>query len=1246
MSMLVSTTEPWVLPLGQCQDHEQVGGKAINLARLVQAGFTVPEGFVLTTAAFRQARQGGEAGEAGDAGASMPEDLAEAVRTAYAQMGQPTVAVRSSATAEDGADASMAGQYETVLNVQGEAALLAAIARCWSSLDSPRTRSYLARLGLEPEQVAMGVVVQRQVAADVAGVLFTANPRGSSGGGSGGAMGEMLIEASWGLGESVVSGQVQPDTLVLDAATGVVRQSTIGAKQTQLLPAAGSGGSGGNGDGAQATPAERQAQPCLDAAQVHALWQLGRRIATHFQSPQDIEWAIEGDVLYVVQSRAITTLEAIEAYEQCLGDARRQLRAAAEQGGGPWVVHNLAETLPHPTPLTWDVIRRFMSGDGGFGRLYEQAGFEPAARVRRAGFLDRVAGRLYMDLGRASEMFFEDFPFAYDLDLLRRNPGAAQDPPTVPTGSLRARYQVGRRLAAVARRLDELAEEYDQRFERQLVPAFTAWVQEQKQRDLTTLTAGQWRELWQQREQRVMDDFAPASLLPSLIVTQATRQLRDFLEQQVWDEDPDALARQLASGGEPDTTVQSTQLLYEVGHDPAKLDAWLARFGHRAPEEFDLATPRWRERPEAVTAMAQRLAEGRAPIERHRRQADAAQQHVAELKRHLTPARQAELDQRLAMVHRYQRFREDGKHHLMLGYDLLRDLVLEAQRRLNVGDDLCLLGFDELHDALLTGYAPLHVLAQRRRQRDAEGRLALPPLIEAAHLDALGEPAAVQGADRHTGLAVSDGRCHGPVRLVHKPEDAGELGQGYVLVCPSTDPNWTPLFVGAAGLILERGGALSHGAVVAREMGLPAVVIPDATRRLSEGEPVHVDGRRGVVVTGAAADEPASDATDDEGDAVPRSLIPPVPGPVEARGATLCKSFLLGWAVFFAAYYTLPASWLERPITRGLDELLLPLVAGLGAPAVVACVAVFFAALCMVGQRLLTDTPRLREAARRARQLRREAQKLPADHPRRPRILQLARPVTGRNLQASLVPLAVLLGPMLLTFFWFPERVEPAWRNAPPGTTVYVSATVDGEYLGPVTLETDPALTVAGETAVQHNPPIRPTLEALRRRWSQPSDLAHLQTWEEQAAALQARETLLQDLRRFLDARIPPQQLAWTVQTPADRGGRFPLRLSAGDGQTLTSHIVLGDRFAPEPRTPTDPNRQVIPGSPGTPDASDAPIHELRLSYAVQRERGADVFWAPVEPFTVPPLLSGWLLVYILAYLPAMFLLRWALRVP
>ncbi len=1224
---------PFVLPLADGYDPAVVGGKAINLARLINAAFPVPDGFVVTTHAFRHAQHDAD---------TIPPELADAIRTAYEAIGSPTVAVRSSATAEDLDDASMAGQYETYLDLQGTQAVLDAVVRCWQSIDSDRIRAYLKEHDIPPENIAMAVVVQELVPAEKSGVLFTANPQT-------GSRNELLLEANWGLGETVVSGMVQPDTLVLDRATGAVRSCVIADKHVYLAPGAQKAGP---------LPQDKRHTGCLNSREVLELWKLGLKVMDHFDSPQDIEWAIADGCVYLLQSRSVTTLEDAETYEQLLSDVRAQLRAAGKAGRGDWVRHNIGETLPHPTPLTWSMIRRFMSGDGGFGAMYKRVGFKPSSAVCEDGFLDLVGGRIYMDLSRAPEMFFEAFCYTYDLDLLRSSPDAAQGPPTVPSGSLWAQLGMARKLKGVNRNLRILARDFDRRLADKIIPRFEQYVRDQKAVDLAALSTSQWLELWQDRQREVLDRFAPESLLPSLIVGMALDDLRCFISEHFWDEDPDALAGELSAGGQGDLTVAASQHLHDIAEGATSVEQWLEQYGHRAPDEFDLGAPRWRETPDLVARLAEHMKGTMPPLQRHDARARDVMGRAEQLKASLPAGRRDELDERLALVHRYIRFREDGKHYLMLGYDLLRDMLLDAGRRLDIGDGVFLLDIEELHDALVSGIAPLHLIEKRRERRMAEKRLSLPDVITEADLASLGEAPVTAHGDRLDAFVLSSGTCCGPARIVHSPQEAGDLGTGYVLVCPSTDPSWTPLFVGACGAVLEQGGMLSHGAVVAREMGLPAVVLSGATQLLAEGEEITVDGRQGAVLRRSAsqADAPASPGPDDT--RVAHAKTPPVPGRAERRGALIRNAFLALWTVFFLVYFLAPSA-LEGASHRILDAMLLPLVAAAGKPAMVALLAGLFAVLTMVGQKLLTDNGRLREAKRRAAALQKEARSLPKDSPRFRALTSLAAPVQIRIMKAAFVPLAIFLGPMIVSFLWLPQRVDTAVRNAKPGSVVKVTAVIDGDCDKAVALSVAPPLALAEfSEAEQRIFLARSPLERhLRKLRSEQSDVDEM-AWDVALTVRRNREAYLGELEAFLAGDMPDQKLSWALTTPADRAGKWPITLSTPDGETVTVYAVLGEGYAPEAkedlvvragkRERTD--RQV---QRWRADADDAVIREVQIRYRDPNPvKGEGIFWAPLAWFEpdgdtgpIKALFSPWLMLYIAVYVVVMFGLKAALRV-
>jgi pyruvate,water dikinase len=1213
----------FTLRLSECQATPLVGGKATSLGRLAREGFPVPDGFVITTRAYEFAR-------AQSASVSvpvgLPVELMDEVRAAYRHLGMPTVAVRSSATAEDMVGASMAGQYETLLNIQGEEALLEAVRRCWASLDAARVRAYLREHGIDPAGVAMAVVVQRLVSADVAGVLFTANPHQNG-------RCEMLVEASWGLGEMIVSGQVQPDVLRLRYDTGQVLEAVVADKQMYLAPGA-----------AGPCPVEqsRRRQSCLDGRDTESLWRLGRRVAEHFGCPMDLEWAISAGELYLLQARPITTLQDAEAREEVLHATQRHLRQELAAGRGPWVLHNLAETLPHPTPLTWSVMRRFMSGTGGFGIMYRQAGFEPSPAVQRDGFIECIAGRIYMDAARAPEMLFEGLPFAYDLEELKRSPDVSQTPPTLPRGSVLSRWRAARKIAVVSANLRSLSATLESELREGLFQEIAAYAAKAKAVDLASLSIGQLLERWQEQARRVLDVFGPRLLMPGLIGSMAMGDLRRFLQETQWNEDADALARLISSGGAPDRTMISDVELHEVGLGTRPLQRWLADHGHRAAGEFELAAPRWREVPAAVQEMADRLAGGTGPLDRRRQHLMEVVRRVTEVRSRLGETDRKEFDRLVSLVCRYVVLREDSKDLLMLGYDLLRDIAIEAGRRLGVGQDVFYMTDEELLDAIRVGFAPRRVIERRKIAYRAEARLSLPHVIDAKAIDSLGRTPDIEpSAGGHRAFAVSAGEATGPARIVHRPTEAGDLGRGYILVCPSTDPSWTPLFVNAGGLVLECGGTLSHGAVVAREMGLPAVVLPDATRLFRDGEEVRVDGHRGWAGSRAdSAGRPSQGyAVDAQETSIQPELVPPPVGRRDRRAGRLSGWLAVGWGVYLAAFFLLPQSWVHRPTLQALDAVLWPVVRTLGQPAVVAIVAAIVAVSMLLIQKLATDNGRLREAQRRAAALRKAAATMAEQSPRQVALMRLAAGVQGRTLAAAMVPVGILLGPLVMPFVWFRERVDPAAWNAPAGSAVQVVATVDSSYLQPIRIEVPGTIEVDESTPpVRTLPPLRATLEHLLALYRQPRNDPD-EPWELKVAPDVGREFAANDLQAYLDAGIPPQGITWVVRPPEEMVGRLSVAVRAEGHLPLTVAVVLGNESPPAPSSVIGP--------------AGSPVKELRVVYPKPNRK--PVFWQPLASLAghdgVPwaarlaTVDVGWLWLYILAYIPTLVLARAILKV-
>ncbi|MDD4888603.1 MAG: PEP/pyruvate-binding domain-containing protein [Phycisphaerae bacterium] len=1199
------------------------------------------------------------------------------------------------------------------------AALAACIETVFRSWNSPRAVAYRQSHDIR-DLAGTAVTVQAMFPSQVSGVAFTTNP-------TTGDANEIIIEASFGLGEAIVSGDVHPDSFVVDKASlsadaGVLPRLAAGPKVRACTPAEPAGvvespikqRSIGHKSHVvlalgESPPADPDA-PCLTDAQIVELATIAVQVESFFGKAMDIEWGLAGGKFALLQARPVRVGKGTDAQEEMLAATRDELRAALSAGHGPWVLHNLAETLPHPTPLTWSVMRRFMSGAGGFGAMYRQAGFEPSEQACRDGFLTLIAGRIYMDTEAAPGMFFADFPFRYDAELLRVSPAAADGPPSEPAGSLLARVRARRRVKRSNAKLAAMSADFDKKLSGEVIPAFVAWCREQKAIDLTKLSGQELATLWRERERRVLDEFAPQSLLPSLIGEMALAKLRDFLAEVFWNVDVDELAAQLVAPRQPDRTVQANAELFAVSAGKQTTEQWVIEHGHRAVEEFDLASPRWRERPGELAAMADQLRGGADPgvlwVLRHRKTAE----RLDRLCERLSPRVRRELDARADLARRYLAFRENGKYYLMLGYDLLRDAALEAGRRLGIGDDVFLLTRDEMlagiefpfvecgseatavesgrsiqspkagaalphstkseedsrgefpfvecgsalspplggrvrergraegESSSPVGNQPPRVgpsprpspqgegerspsLPDRRAAHRATARVSLPRLIDADVIDTLGRPVIAEGAPRYEAVALSAGSASGPARIVRSPADAVNLGRGYILVCTSTDPAWTPLFVNAAGLVLECGGVLSHGALVAREMGIPAVVLSGATDLIAPGETITIDGSGGAVCRGAEACCGETDAGMSNADVrVPRRHTPPVPGRRERASARIRNIALAAWGLFLLAAFLTPEQWLYQPTMSLLDWLLWPAVRSLGGPATVAIVAAAMAVLTMLGQRLLTDNGRIREARRRANWLTKRAGQLPPDSPRRHAIGRLASPVNLRVFAAAMTPLAVLLGPMVFAFAWLAARVAPETISPPPGTAVTVVADVDADFAGPVTLTVSSPLTIDPATPpTQTLTPIRPTLEKLLADWTGRTPATQPAISPEELKLSQPEA--VGHLRAYL-ADPSPRPIAWTVRS-SGAAGRFDVIASCG-GEALTASIVLGDNCAP------------AAAEVAGPDGSH--VRAVRIVPPPGEQKR--VFWSPLAGWDI-----GWLLTYLIVYLPLMFLVKWALRV-
>lgn len=683
------------------------------------------------------------------------------------------------------------------------------------------------------------VNVQAMFPSRVSGILFTHDPSDVE-------SDQMVLEASFGLGEAVVSGDVSPDRFRVQREGGAIVESSVGKKSHAIVAL---------GD---SLDFDREA-PCLDPAQVAELCALGRRIEKHFCAPMDIEWGWGDGRFAMLQCRPIRGLEIARDVEAGRREEIERLRALSADRPRVWVIHNLSETLPNPTPLTWDIIRQFMSGAGGFGGMYRDLGYRPSEEVCQRGFLELICGCIYADPERVAQLFWDAMPLTYDREAILKDKSQLDraptqfDPERVDAGflvKLPAMIRAMMRNVKVLKQLSANAKIY---FEDTILPPYLAYLKEKRNQDLSALSTDEVIHELHGRLARIMDDFGKESLKPPFFGGIAFDALEAMLVQLMGKEEGTRLSSILTMGLEGDVTFDQDALLSRVAAGEVPMQEFLDCYGHRAAGEMELAEPRWREDTTYLERIVEQIqkSDGRSMADRHRENAGRREEAQAGLPKALAEwggsCFREEIEANLRDAQEMLPYRETGKHYLMMGYEVIRTAILELSRRWGLDGDVFYLRLDEL-DAFESRREELAGEIEARKIRwQAFQRLDLPDVIDSTDLDGLGLAPALEASNELTGDPVAPGVSVGPARVVMNPSETGDMGFGYILVCPSTDPGWTPLFLNARGLIVERGGILSHGAIVARDFGIPAAVCPNATKQIQSGDTVRLDGNNGHI---------------------------------------------------------------------------------------------------------------------------------------------------------------------------------------------------------------------------------------------------------------------------------------------------------------------------------------------------------------------------------------------------------------
>lgn len=815
-----------------------IGPKARGCATLRRAGFHVPDGFVVHCD---------------------PRHVpAEAVTEALGRLGPGLVAVRSSALDEDGARHSFAGVHSTFLNV-AHAEVLDMVKRCLASTGSDEARAYRASRGLAEPTGPQSVLVQRMIDARVSGVAFTVDPIRTVGE-------EMIISASWGSGETVVEGLVEPDEIRVNRATRAIASQYVGSKACRME-------SRGSVRHRVATPAEDQTRLSLDAARVAELATLLLRVETTQGGPQDVEWCHDGEAFWVLQSRPVTVRSG-----------------HVDDDGIEWSRTNVREVLPDlPSPQSLDLVTRLVNEAirDYFGDLLgPEASLGPVIKA--------IGGRGYFNLSQFRHLARASMvPPGIFMRALGHADGLRPDDSRITVPPLR---QLARNVPTLARIL----------IDRSLLGWKSRRMFATGRRYLHDLRRVPMQDRSDEQLLAIMDDFfensqeplrtafTSGSFLQGQLVLEALCRRIDF--------DADTLlGSQLAVGEKTVSSKQAFEMLRlaHIGRADERVRAYFAEqptsdpdfrtwgrvlrgtlfkrevrgflddFGHRGLHELDWSLPRYREDPTPILFTLGQLVlapDTPRPEDVERRLNDEAKR-VWDAFREAVPVRWREMvlpvvGWIIRQMKKMYLFRERNKFEMVKVVEPLRELSIVFAKRftqrgfIDREQDYFLLTFDEVKRAVRSAEfrAGLRALVADRLAEQARwAKLEMPLLLAqddvAAVLAGATEPAIDSGGVRTLrGTCMSPGRAEGEVVVMRDPREFARMKPGAIIVAPATDPSWIPLFTLAAGVVVEIGGVLSHAATVAREYGLPVLAnCRDATRLLRDGERVRVDATGGIV---------------------------------------------------------------------------------------------------------------------------------------------------------------------------------------------------------------------------------------------------------------------------------------------------------------------------------------------------------------------------------------------------------------
>ncbi|MDE2059569.1 MAG: hypothetical protein KGL31_13005 [candidate division NC10 bacterium] len=841
------TERPCIIDLQDVREGDltRVGRKALHLGVMMRAGFPVPRGFVIPTDACEEAiRSPGEQIE-------LDKRLQSAIVAAYRARGLQRVAVRSSATLEDLRHASFAGIYTTRVNVASDSELIHAVAECLRSMRAPRTALYRQHVGLEENdsKPGMAVVVQEMVDAEVSGVIYTLNPVTFS-------QDECVVNSVRGLGEPLVSGRVTGDTFRVDRE-GLVLEARIAEKGASLTP-----------------------------IQLRGLVDAGIALEALFGHPQDIEFAVARGRIHILQTRPISTAgDPIERkaarYRRMeidrLRDRIAELRRKGTLDCGEAVFSdgNIAEILPTPTPMSFGIFTAIFSDEGGIQLGRRRLGYT-FGKETSEGLFELICGHPYFNLELDAKTFQVGFPLDITacLNRVKAEPHLAHYPEL-------GLYQQELTLDEAVRRFgpDEGRKYHDRfleflsgmmrwgkasyiQFADAIEPGLQHYLARERSVALTDLSSEEivvkiWGYLNHLKQYTAMH-FVIAARLGFFFTERVKRQL------QVWfGPEADGLIEKLMHGLERSKIGQEGIDLSRLAQKEMLREEFLALYGHLAPNELEIAMPRMADDPQSLDRLLRKAAATiHHPAAESLQQVERRERDEAEVRSRMARLGASRLDIQtlfieLTYAQRYLPLRESIKFYLAAEYAFIRQALMVLSQKLDMESDAIFYLFpSELPELLSDLTQAREKIRVRREEREIallfSKRKWMPRVIFESSLEEIGRPPRLDVAQEFQAVPVSSGEAVGTVRIID-PDRLDSLSNGNgchahdIIVVPAVSLGMFLHLRGAAGVVMETGGILAHGACLARESGVPAVILEHASLLLQNKSRVRIDGSSGKV---------------------------------------------------------------------------------------------------------------------------------------------------------------------------------------------------------------------------------------------------------------------------------------------------------------------------------------------------------------------------------------------------------------